>query len=92
MSELSYKEKQRKYGGTYKLRNGIIVEAYPALPEYPTAPVLVKELPNGTQNTARWEVNKQECLRYGPDDFCDPMEWQGGVFGEKYDVIEKLTD
>ncbi len=80
--------KKHPFNGLYKLRNGIVVEAWPEEPDGWLTPVKVVEAPESAKEDG-WGVGTVHSL-VGGTQCADPLTWEGGAHGEDYDVIEKL--
>lgn len=83
-----------KYRGFYRLRNGLIVEAYHPDNEWTPAPVTLVETPATITPISELDAFKKRgghnnLYRNGSD---DPMQWTGGAWKEGYDVVERLQD
>lgn len=84
-----------KFNGLYKLRNGIVVEAWPQENTYYNAPVKTISVPNGLtldeEDARDFAIGSINCLRFtNIDDHENPLTWVGGAFGSQFDVLEKL--
>lgn len=89
--KLTQVTEKKSFNGLYKLRNRIVVEAWPEYnPINWSTPVRVVELPVDfdLESNRGWRVGQVNNLVKKSD---DPMTWEGGAWGSDYDVVEKLS-